>query len=91
MTRALRAKVIWSADAIEVFGRRGHQILRIADIAGKRRVREERGLNFSLVPREGDAQKVVISMNWVLTFDTDFKNWIEAIPDLPPEIRSKKH
>jgi hypothetical protein len=82
MKRALTAKVVWSADSIEVFGRKGRQILRTDDLVGKRPVRQERGRNFALVSKGPNASDVVVSLDWVLPFDPDFKTWINSIPNI---------
>ncbi len=81
LRRALRARVIWSQHAIELFGRRGHQVLQIKDIVGRKSVREERGWSVELMSKDRDAKRFVLPMEWVLPFDADFKNWIRAIPE----------
>jgi hypothetical protein len=81
MKRALRAKAVWSRDSIELFGRRGYQLIRIAEIIGRRNVREERGWNVELISRDKNMKKFVLPMDWVLPFDSDFKKWIRAIPE----------
>jgi hypothetical protein len=82
LKRTLRARVIWSQDSIELSGRRGRQMLQINDIVGRKSVREERGWNVERFTKDRSKKRFVLPMQWVLPFDTDFKSWIRAIPEV---------
>jgi hypothetical protein len=77
-----RSKLVWSSDSIEISDSRGSHRIKIADILGRRSAISRSGRTVKLVLATPGAKDVKIAMDYVLPFDRDFRDWIDALPDL---------
>ena len=77
-----RSKLRWSSDSIEICDSGGSRRFKIADILGRRSAISRSGRTVKLVLAAPGARDVKIAMDYVLPFDRDFIDWIDALPDL---------
>jgi hypothetical protein len=78
---ASRVSVVLSADSIEVRGLLASRTLRLADIAGKRKVLGRNGMITFLIPAP-NRHLCRLLLPDDLCFDATFEKWIGSLPDL---------